>query len=250
MEIKIPKELKDDSILEALCEFRFSSAVPLPSEVVIGRLSDCGSWQGYKVNRLPVSDFPEYVRMKEVGLRYLPLLELINQDGNQRIRIGGNVISFHIVKPYCGWSDFEPQLNGLVNCLFSKIKKITVERIGFRYVNALSANLHTIQSVGDLNVGITSGGMPITENFNLNYEREYSDSHVVSTRIATAGYVKGSIPNDTALVVDIDVRSTPKLAVNDVEAAMKWVQEAHGYEKQAYFVLFKKEKLDTLVKEW
>ncbi|ODC01218.1 hypothetical protein A3197_01665 [Candidatus Thiodiazotropha endoloripes] len=188
--------------------------------------------------------------MQDPGLRYQPSLELLEIGGNQRIRVGGNVISLHVVKPYCGWNEFSKKLKELTTCVFEKVDKVSIERIGFRYINAFNSKLHDIKNVNDLNIKIQSGDKEISELFNLNYLEISDDTHKTLTKVATTNFMSGELPADTSLVVDIDVSSTDKLSLKNIENTVEWLDSAHKYEKVAFFKLFKEDVLKTLVEEW
>ena len=145
MATRIPSKLKDDSIVEAICEIRFECK-ELP-EIVLGRLSDCNQWDKYDTKRLPAANIPEAVRAQDANLHFSPVIELLHKDGYNRIRIGGNVISLHIAGKYCGWKKYKEQLDTLFTCLFDKLSNVSISRIGFRYVNALTAARHKINVV-------------------------------------------------------------------------------------------------------
>lgn len=248
MQQKIPKKLKDDSIIETICEVRFES--PEPPEIVIGRLTDCDPWNSFDVNRLPAANIPEPIRKTDQNLWYQPDIELVAEGNLQRVRVGGRVISFHMSGAYCGWGQYQPQLNYLFECLFSKLKKVDVHRIGFRYVNALTSSKHKVSSYNDLNMHVMVGGEHVVDDMFMNFRIKNDDTHFTMTRIATPQYIQGNLPLETKVIVDIDVSTPDGFKVNDVSSAMGWVNDAHTFEKYAYFRLFHKEMLDELVEEW
>lgn len=250
MTLKIPKKLKADSIIEALCEVRFSCREL--SEIIVGRLGDCQQWQSYELERLPFADIPEAIRALDPNLKFQPTLELRNPDGLRRVRIGGSVVSFHLsgAGSYCGWKEFEPQLEGLFHCLFEKLTEVSVVRIGFRYVNALTAEKHLIPSLNNLSIGITAGGAAIDGHVNLNYRIQSDDSHETMIRIASPIFVQGGLPSETTAVIDIDVATPDGLVMTSAEEVSTWTRTAHDLEKQAFFSLIPQDILNQIVEEW
>lgn len=248
MATRIPSKLKDDSIVEAICEIRFECK-ELP-EIVLGRLSDCNPWEKYNTNRLFVADIPEAIRTQEPSLRYSPAIELLHKGGHDRIRIGGNVISLHIAGKYCGWEKYKEQLDTLFTCLFEKLSNVNISRIGFRYVNALTAARHQVKVVNDLKINITAGGNQLNGQVNLNYALEFSPNHIAMTRIATSNFVDSPLLKDASVIVDIDVFTPPGIKMTDVDEMKLWIKDAHNYEKLAFFSLFSDESLKNLVEEW
>lgn len=244
---RIPKKLRNDAIVEALCETRFKCGEL--SEIVVGRLSDFRPWHPV---RLPVADIPEALRAMDANLKYQPIVELRDPEGVQRIRIGGNVLSFHLTgeEKYCGWEIFAPQLEELFRYLFERLTEVSIFRAGFRYINALTFEKHHISSVNDLNLNIEVGDATLSGPVNLNYQVTNDVSHITMTRIASPVFVQGELPRNTTAVVDIDVTSPDGLEIQSVSQASEWARVAHGYEKQAFFSLIPEAILSKVVEEW
>lgn len=247
---QIPNKLKEDSIIEALCEVRFSCREL--TEIVVGRLGDCESWRAFNAQRLPLANIPEAIKAADSNLKFQPIFELRSSDGIRRVRIGGNVISFHIsgAGNYCGWNKFEPQLESLFRCLFEKLNEVSVSRLGFRYVNALRETKHLISSVNNLNINITADETSIDGHVNLNYLIKNDDSHQTMTRIASPFFVQGALPPETSIVIDIDVTTPDGLIIKNAEDVVAWTRTAHKFEKEAFFKLIPQNVLKQIVEEW
>ncbi len=240
----VPEKLKDDSIIEALCEVRFHTA-ELP-EIAIGRLSDHEQWKGFTKNRLPAADIPGPIRAIDDQLKYQPVLELRSEDGTHLVKVGSNVISYHNIGKYCGWKTFEPALARAFAALFACVKDAQVNRLGFRYVNAITSTRHYMSAVSDLELRIEVAGVKIDGPINLNYVFKNDESHLTMTRIASPDFVQGKLPSDTTVVVDIDVSSPKDYMAREVDAVTQWVKKAHDFEKQAFFKLIPKDVLAKL----
>jgi len=231
----VPEKLKDDAIVEALCEIRFDcSEVP---ERVIGRLSDHEEWTAFSIERLPVSDIPAPVRAQDATLKFQPVLQLRSDDGSYLIKIGSNVISYHNLGAYCGWPQFQPRLNELFSFLFSELDNVSITRLGFRYINALTSERHHITSVADLNLRLNVADTPLVGPINLNFGTQYSDKHLAMTRIASIDFVQGELPEGVAAVIDVDVFTPQDFTATNPEEGSSWVSDAHTYEKHAFFRL-------------
>ena len=230
-----PDKLEDDAIVEALCEFRFECQEV--TEIVIGRLSDNAEWSSYSVERLPSSSIPSAIRENDPDLKFQPTLQLRSEDGRYLVKIGGRVISFHNVSSYCGWDRFQPKLNDLIDFIFGRLSELAITRIGFRYVNALTPERHTIASLTELNISLVVTDKPLDEPINLNYGTVYSDTHRAMTRIASSEFVQGKLPEGVIAVVDVDVVTTPDLKFSESDKVKAWVDDAHHYEKDAFFRL-------------
>lgn len=246
--MRLPKRLKADAIVEALGEIRFESADS--PEIVVGRLISNEPWRTYEVQRLAGADIPEAIRLTHADLKYQPALELRSSDGFHRIRIGRNIISYHNSGRYSGWAGFGPQLARTSQWLSSTLSRSTVKRLGLRYINAMNSAKHHISSIHELDVTVDIGGSRPDGPINLNFLRENDTTHRTMTRIASPSFVQGSIPPDTAVVVDIDVFTPDQFEATNPDVVSTWLEEAHRFEKEAFFKLIPARILDQLVEEW
>jgi uncharacterized protein (TIGR04255 family) len=243
----IPKKLKDDAIIEALCEFRFEcDDVP---ERVVGRLSDHESWNSYTPERLPSSDIPPFVKAHDPNLKYQPVLQLRSEDGLFLVKIGSNVISFHNLGKYCGWDEFLPRLRDVCSLLFGKFTNLSVTRMGFRYFNALTPKRHMIKSVAGLNVTLQVADETLSNPINLNYGMKFADEHYCMTRIASPEFVQGKLPESSVVIIDIDVHTSDSFRSDNRDAILSWTEDAHAYEKQAFFRLIPLPVLKELIED-
>jgi|SRR6266446_367789 len=247
----VPHKLRDDAIIEALCLLQYE-AKELP-EVIIGRLSDETKWKGFIPARLPLADIPFPFRKSDPNLAMQPTLELRSADGTRLVRMGENVISYHVVgaKKYCGWKQFRPELIGVIETLFDKLSGPEIKKISFRYVNAIGGERHLIGSVHDLNLDVRVDGIKLEGPINLNYIAS-TPTHIVTSRVAHTDFVQvqgGSLPPGTKAIVDVEVTTPNKFTAPDVRTAMDWIDEAHALEKQAFFRLIPRDVLKKLTEE-
>lgn len=245
----LPKKLKRDAIAEAICEVRFeceeSSSVP---EIVVGRLAEFQEWREFIKKRLPASDIPAPIRASNPDLRNTPILQFSESSGSKRVKIGWNVLSFHRLAPYPGWSVFESEIKMSLDFLFSSFKDFKANRLGFRYVNIFTEKDHGVKSVSALNYSVCVAGLELAEPQNLNYQRIRSDKHIVQVRVASPEYVSGS--RELRALVDLDVFTAAGVEILDADSAHEWIREAHIYEKEEFFMLFTEDMKNRLVEVW
>lgn len=231
----LPQKLKSDPIVEALFEIRFETSDQ--PEVVIGRLIDSHLWADFEQRRLPASDIPQPIRQADPNLRFQPVLELRSSDGQRVVKLGSNVLSFHVLRPYCGWSEFLPTLAELVDQVFSRLKGLKTSRLGLRYVNAFVPSKHIIGNIGDLVLTVDVSGNRLTDNVLLNYHVDLGSAYRAMVKIATAQFVQGPLPPDARVLVDVDVVSKPKVAFDNADSVVAWLKDAHTFEKETFFGL-------------
>lgn len=241
----IPKRLRDDSIVESLCEIRFDSDDL--SEIVVGRLADATLWREWVKERLPNADIPSDLRKLHPNLRFTPTLAL---KGEGRIvRVGECLLSLHVVPRYCGWNQWRPELQSAVELLFKLLKNVTITRIGLRYINALTAERHKVEGIGTLEVSAIAAGEALKEDLNLNFKKQVDDRTVVLTRIATRSFVEGRLAPEVTVVLDVDVYTPEFVSFGDADTAINWIDAAHEHEKCTFFSLIPEKIIADLVVE-
>lgn len=247
----LPKKLKRDAIVEAIFELRFECSEL--AEVVVGRLVDVSLWKDYEKQRLALSDVPSPIRASDSQLRFQPIIELRDPAGKGVAKIGSNVVSYHVFKPYCGWHEFKPLIDQMCDSVFNLFDGFNAVRFGFRYVNVLTKDDHFISCIQDLNASIQVAGKTLEAPTNLNYQLG-DDTHRVLVRIASPEFVQSS-PNVAdsvramAALIDVDVYSPPKVNTKSVEFAKAWVNAAHDKEKEEFFRLIPEPVLQKLIEE-
>lgn len=239
----LPKKLKDDSITEALVEIRFATSEL--DEVVVGRLSDFGGWEGYSKERMPAADIPLPIRKMDAALRFQPLLELSPADKTRRVRIGAAAISYHVLGRYVGWTEFSKELRTVTEHFFKVMRTASATRLGLRYINTLTKARHNIAGVGDLKLQVQIDQTNVGAPLNVNFTEQRSSQHRVTTRVATPEFVEGSIEKDATLLVDLDVFTPDRFECADAAASLTWVEQAHDIEKESFFRLFPEKTVEA-----
>jgi uncharacterized protein (TIGR04255 family) len=241
---ELPRKLKHDAIVEALVELRFNT--PTVTEVFLGRLIEHRNWEGWQQRQLPAYNIPPQFRQIDPNLQFTPIIELAERDGGAALRIGSSVVSYHRRAPYVGWARFKPELERVVESLFASGAKITVKRLGLRYMNALRPNLHNITSIADLDLELVVSQDVISSAVNINFTTDIGRQSACTVRIATKEFIQGAVPEDTTVFVDVDVFTSDSFSTTDISAVNHWVDFAHTQEKNEFFHLFKQSTIDML----
>ncbi len=242
----IPNRLKQDALIEALLEIRFQTSPSILPEIIVGRLADCGHWRNFQQRRLPASEIPAPIRQVDESLRYTPLLELSEPERKRLVRIGDRVISCHQLVPYGGWGGFRPELFATVDALFSIAATPTIKRLGLRYINALRPAIHHVASITDLDLTVSVAREKAPPSINLNFTTEVGEDTDCTVRIATSTFISGTLPPNTAVVIDVDVFTKETFETKSIEEVKAWVDAAHATEKEQFFRLLTRETIDAL----
>jgi uncharacterized protein (TIGR04255 family) len=246
----LPERIDPDAILEALLEIRFDLVSPLP-EVLFGRLSEIPQWKGFtQQRRLPAYDMPAAFRDGDPNLRFVPVLELASTDPRRAVRIGGHVLSYHLLAPYAGWGSFEKELHVAIDGLFDKTDGLVVTRIGLRYINGLSTASHGISSIAQLDVKIEVSQAPVTGHVLLNFLTNPSKQTQCRVNVATRDFVQGEFPADAIALVDIDVATTPDFRTDSRDAVKAWAAQARIAKNQAFLGLLAEQTLKKLGRDF
>ncbi len=230
--------------MEALCEIRFDIVSPLP-EVLFGRLSEIPAWNGFTQRTLPAYTIPAQFRDQDATLRYVPIFELSGANPTRSVRVGSRVLSYHLPAPYLGWAVFSGGAETAIEGLFEKSGGLVVNRLGLRYINALTPVAHGINSVADLDLSITVSQSRLTGGLNLNFTTDVDSQTQCTVRIATQEFTQGQ-PIDTSVVVDVDVFTTPGFQCNSPAAVKQWMAVARKAKNDAFMDLLKPDTLTRL----
>lgn len=229
----LPKKLKHDAIVEAICELRFDTAQP--AELVVGRLLDKSPVPGDAV-RLAVADIPAPVRQSIPDLQFHPWYEIRSPAG-QLLRVGPNVLSYHRTPQYVGWDQFKTEISATVQHLFAFVDTPNIKRIGLRYVNAINQQHHYIDDVHDLTVRVSVADKPHNGPVVLHLLNQDGPLHLTAIRVASPIFAIG-IPDGASAVVDVDVHTPDSVLLTEQDQIMNWIEQAHTFEKTAFFRLF------------
>ncbi len=244
-----PKKLRDDAIVEVVCQAHFVSGSEVP-EVILGRLSDFGSKGEYNLTRLPLADVPAAIRRSNVQMSNQPLFELTGTSGRV-MRIGDNVLSWHAtgVNRYPGWQAFRLELVNVVDHLFAKVANVRISGLSLRYINAIVPTRHRLATIHNLDIEVTVGGERFLGPMNLNFTERHGAHHLVTTRVADTSFVNGNLPHETKALVDVEVSSQAFGGTGDKTKVSDWLELAHDLEKRAFFRLLPADVVDLLREE-
>jgi uncharacterized protein (TIGR04255 family) len=233
--MELPTKLKRDAIAEALFEIRFSH--DSLSEAVCGRLLNADVWKTFRQVRLPLGEVPHQIRENDHALKYQPIFELCDETKTEnKVRIGPNVLSFHVVGTYPGWEVFRKELHKMIHALLEHSNSIRVERLCLRYLNALNKQHHHISNIHELNIKLEVALQSPGEEIFLAYNRAKSDLMAV-IRIATKSFVGGPLLTDANSFVDVEVFGNNNDNFQSCENVKDWTESAHIFEKECFFEL-------------
>jgi len=232
----LPAKLTHDAILEAVLDIRFEHDPKRVSEIFFGKLALKQEWQSFEHIRSPVADLPESIRRTHADFRYQSSIQLISPDGRIAVQVGPQVFVYSRRGHYPGWDEaFWPELMSSIDHLFQVVPKLSISRLGLRYINALRSDVHGIKGINDLDLNLMVAGEEVNDHLNINYTTVMGEHYETMTRVTSVDLAQGQIPENTTVIVDIDVYTTPGFEAHSAEAVKLWATEAHMREKQSFF---------------
>jgi uncharacterized protein (TIGR04255 family) len=160
--------------------------------------------------------------------------------------VGAHVLSYHCLAPYVGWDSFSTDFTVAADGLFAKAERVTVHRLGLRYINALTVAAHGIRSVSDLDLEVRASQERLTDRLNLNFTTGAGPNTQCTIRVATREFVQGPSAADATVFVDVDVATTDGFRTDNVDAVKGWATDARRTKNQAFLGLLNAETLRRL----
>jgi len=236
---EFPKRISPCPIAEATVELRFSPAV-LPDAVFGIIFQEFGKDFPGKVEKLPILQLPEPIRMVDPNLMYQAHYKLTS--GNLTFQIGPRMTSLSNSKEYIGWKNFYSKLKEI----FLRLEKLHVvkaaDRLGIRYINFFKEDVYN-----NINLRILMNDEPLrTIGTSLRTEIK-EDGFTSILQIANQATLRVQTQPITGSVIDIDVQVPETNFFSNMENIL---EKGHYIEKKLFFSLLKKEFLSTLNPEY
>lgn len=242
--MKLPIKLGKEPLVEATFEMRFTSRLPasnlLPG-VLFGGLSGDKS-----LERLPVANLPEQIRVADVNLLYAPLIR-VHWTNKFVLLIGDRSLGVGCKLPYPGWAEFKPSIIKVVELLQSTDIVEAVERCSIKATNVMPSSLGAPKDIVISELTISSHNI-FDHNFQVRVEvKEDQLVHIV--QIAAEG--KAALPDGTnrvGMIIDIDtISDLDKMPKSSFATFLpNHLELLHDKNKQMFFSCLRKEALEKL----
>lgn len=244
----LPVRLRQDTIIEALCELRFRPTAPGVSDLLPGYFRQSLPHLVNHVERLAVADLPTQVVTQTEQLKYKPSHRLSGET--YQVASGQNVANISCNAPYVGWSEFQPKILEMLRSLISFDVIDEVERLSLRYINIIP-ELNQISALDAIECSMQLGSFDLREHgFQLRTEIE---SHGCKNIVNVS-------PNSTAqnlrtkkvvhgTWLDIDSITTIGGDVETLEFE-SLIEKVHDAEKSVFFNILSKAAQEQLGAEY
>jgi len=242
MNTKLPIKISPCPILEAIVELRFDSE--FEAGAVFGVIYQKVKDEYSHIDKLPILQLPENMRLSDLNLLHLPWYKLTKD--NISLNIGPKIFSVSCAKEYIGWEQFALIVKEGFNIVLETgiVKNLT--RLGMRYINFFEANIfdNTIVQISKNGESFPS----IEKLLKVKVPYDQGCSTLLITNNAQIIDKETKEPK-TGSIIDIDVVFEKGLEMfqgnmHDI------LEETHKEEKKRFFDLLKPEYLTTLNPEY
>lgn len=242
----IPKKLRKEPLIEAVCELRYKSDNDSISDLLPGLIFQKLSDRFPKVEKLPVSNLPPVVVKNDPNFRYMPTIKLTGDPYS--IMIGEHVFSLSCTRPYVGWDKFSSVIIELLAILRQTSLITHPERISLKYVDILLAGEGF--TLDALNLELQIGGERIT-TAPVQLRTELNDEEFINIiqigSPAQAALDAGQLFDGILIDIDTISRTMPSDFWRDPK---DFLNRAHRISKSMFFNLLKPETINSLDPEY
>ena len=244
MNIKLPKKLNKEPLIDAVFEVRFSSVAPA-SVILPGFLFN--KLEGEKkIESFPISQLPKPVRDADPNLKYAPLSRI--EWRKFIIGVSDFSVSVSCKYPYPGWSEFKPAALNIMKILVESNIVKEVERYSMKYIDLIPEK-DIQQIVGMFNLEMSVAGHKLEkEQFHLRIDIPKDGfMHTVQV-ISFAQAVLNDGTKKEGAIIDID--TAVALESSSIQSLADGLSEKLEYlhlaNKAMFFSCLKSHAIDSL----
>ena len=110
----------------------------------------------------------------------------------------------------------------------------------------MRSDAHGIGSIDDIALSISVADDRLSNSLNLNFKLHVGTEFETMSRIASVDLAEGNVPENTTVIVDVDVYTSKNYSTRDADSVKKWVFEAHDKEKECFFIVLGNEATERL----
>jgi uncharacterized protein (TIGR04255 family) len=238
--MKIPKKITPCPLVDSTIELRFRTSVE--PGAVFGIVYNAFRNEYPKVDKMPILNFPEQIRLVDPNMVYQPWYRL--QNGGLVLSVGPRLVALGKAGEYPGWTLFSDRVHHVVETVRRLGIVDQIERIGLRYINFFDFDIFD-----KIKLRVAINDTPVTNNQTLVRviipgRRYTSQLHVTNEASIT---VKGSDRKGSIIDIDTSLETDLKDFLKNSKSI---IEEGHNEEKKVFFTLPKDDFLQTLNPEY
>ena len=239
--MKIPTKITPCPIIEAIIEIRFDS--DLPPEAVFGVFYNIFKTQYERIEKLPILQLPEALRLKDPNLVFQPHYKL--HDNNFILQLGPKVLSLANANTYVGWDKLSEKIKEIFKSVDSlKILK-KINRLGIRYINFFELNIFE-----KINLVLSFSNQPWEAHQTTFKSTLVKNGYSTNIQILNNATVHTSNQRKNGSVIDIDTYFEDKQETDILSNKNDLIEKAHKEEKRLFFSLLKEDFMNSFKIEY
>lgn len=158
----LPSRLRNDPIIEAIVELRFTPVSNAPiADLLPGLLFSNFRDRYPKLESTSISQVPPEIRKTDRNLAHRPLKRLVGEQFS--IAVGDRVVSMNCQRPYVGWKEFQPRVLEVLHFLRETGLIESIQRLSVKYVN-LIPEVEVGNSLSGLKLSVHLGSYDLSVN--------------------------------------------------------------------------------------
>lgn len=242
----LPLEIQSKNVFNMTLEIRYDLN-SIPGGVLIGALYNDGYFkENYdRPRQTAVSFIPPVIRQQEPNLSSAIDLLLARKDGTFQIGAGSGVLGLYLPDfKYTSWENAFSEMNRILDVINSILPSIK-NRIGVRFINFFS-NQELLNSL-KLNCKVFDKNV-LMEPFSLTCVNKIEEDTEMRLTLTNPVALEQPVNADRkeGFVIDIDVITRKKM--DGVDTIKKVFNQNHLFAKRAFFGLFDKNTIKTVLK--
>jgi len=242
---RLPTRLKQEPLVEALWEIRFTSEHPAASELLTGIIFQQMKADFGKSDRLPVANMPREVRERDANLRYAPTVRLTGS--RYTVGIGDQAIGLSSLRPYTGWKEFRAKIDELLSTIEQSGVIGKCKSFSIKYVDCIGSATNPSLDVLAINVGIAdrkfaSEPMAIRTEFH-----EMGYLHILQIGLPAEVSVVATKETLRGVIMEVDTHCTADAEIDNFH---HWISArldgVHAANKTVFFSILSDDTIKRL----
>jgi uncharacterized protein (TIGR04255 family) len=247
MNTRIPVRLRQEPLLEAIWEIRFSEASPSVVDLLPGMLFKSFPAKYRRAVKLPAANIPASLADQDPNLLFAPKIRL--EGENQSVQIGDRVVSLSCRRPYSGWRLFSADIHELAKGVEETGLIERLERFSLKYIDLIE--LEKPIGLGQLQLELRLGGYDLAAKpVHLRTEIKENDlNHIIQIISPAEVSLPGAENRLKGVLIDID-SIKPLAGDASWNALHQGLNAVHSACKSIFFSILKPETIEKLAPEY
>lgn len=244
---QLPIRLQTQPIIDAICEVRFLSENDA-SLILPGLLLK--KFGHGKIEKLPASEVPEFVRQNDPKLRHQPLVRIVFNE--YHLVVGSSNIAVACTLPYFGWANFKKIILDAIDVLKESDLISNIQRYSIKYTDLIELTKPS-DALKYINFSVNIGDNSAADGpFKFGIQvQDGAIMHIIEVGIPAQVQIIDGRVLEGALISTDSLMQELNISLNDFSNnANQLLDELHLENKKKFFSCLTEEALDYLGAEY